>query len=93
MKKLELLAWALIFIWVLLAGCTQYIAEIPEKNIRIQVNTLFEDKEVSGLEWVFDDGSYFSVDKTSSQVNPEWLQMLQYLHSAGLLSVQSPVAP
>lgn len=83
---------ALIII-MMLCGCTQYIVRIPEKNVEIQVNTLFEDKEVSGLEWVFDDGSYFSVDKTSSKVNPEWMQMLQYLHNAGLLSVQPVVAP
>ena len=81
MKKMVLISL------VLLVGCTQYIVKIPDKDVEIQVNTLFEDKEISGMEWVFGDGSYFSIDKTSSKVNPEWMQMLQYLQSAGLLYV------
>lgn len=76
---------------VLVSSCTQYIVKIPEKDVDIQVNTLFEDKEISGLEWVWPDGSYFSVDKTSSQVTPEWIQMLQYLRLSGMLT--APVAP
>ena len=75
MKKMIVLCVSLL----LLAGCTQYIVKIPEKNIDIQVNTLLEDKEVSGLEWVFSDGSYFSLDKTSSKVNPEGLAYLTFL--------------
>ncbi len=81
MKKILLISL------LLFAGCTQYIVRIPDKNVEVQVNTIFEDKEISGLEWVFSDGSYFSIDKTSSKVNPEWMQMLQYLKGAGLLNV------
>lgn len=84
--------WILIICLVLsVSSCTQYIVRIPEKDVDIQVNTLFEDKEVSGLEWVWPDGSYFSVDKTSSKADPEGLALLKLLIQAGL--IRAPVIP
>jgi hypothetical protein len=76
---------------IALCGCTQYIVKIPEKNVDLQVNTFFEDKEIDGLEWVWSDGSYFSVDKSSSKVDQEGLAMLQLLISSGM--IQPPVTP
>ena len=77
--------WTVLVWMIFLSGCTQYIVKIPEKNVDIKVNTLFEDKEVSGLEWVWPDGSYFSVDKTSSKADKEGLAVLQLLIQAGII--------
>ncbi len=83
--------WIAVICLILVSGCTQYIAKIPELGVDIQVNTLFEDKEIDGLEWVFPDGSYFSVDKSTSKVDQEGLAMLRLLIQVGM--IRPPIVP